>query len=70
MTTINNMSLFVNAFRNITGVDPTPQNVAEALKDPETKAAIDKLLATPPAPPLPTAEAFRQMRANAKPDEE
>jgi hypothetical protein len=38
-------TVFVEAFRDVTGQDPTPQAVAQALKDPDIKCRIDEQMA-------------------------
>ena len=42
MTTHMRPTVFAEAFRHVTGRDPTPLLVAEALKDPDIKRKIDE----------------------------
>jgi hypothetical protein len=37
-------TVFAEAFRDVTGQDPTPLLVAAALMDPDTKRQIDELM--------------------------
>jgi hypothetical protein len=38
-------TVFAEAFRHVTGQDPTPALVAQAMKDPAIKHQIDEMMA-------------------------